>query len=122
MLARVAEGSVIMYQSPARSLCSALSNFCCAPSSAASSSLLRRSPVPAKRALSPPAPFVSSSSAAVASRCGCSAAGPGAANPQAGESSELSSAQGSEDGTLGLGPSNVGGKRGGGGGDSLGRS
>ncbi|XP_060102737.1 nocturnin-like isoform X1 [Heteronotia binoei] len=69
-----------MYQSPARSLCSALSNFCCAPSSAASSSLLRRSPVQAKRAVSSPALFASSSAA---SRCGCSAAGPGATNPPA---------------------------------------
>ncbi|XP_077156389.1 nocturnin isoform X1 [Paroedura picta] len=67
-----------MYQSPARSLCSALANFCCAPGSAAaasSSSLLRRSPVALSSALA--------SSAAAAARCGCSAAGPGAASPPA---------------------------------------
>ncbi|XP_030419765.1 nocturnin isoform X1 [Gopherus evgoodei] len=64
-------GSGIMYQNPARSLCSALSTLCCAPCTTTSSSslLLLRSPVPVKRALSPPALLGSSSSASP--RCGC---------------------------------------------------
>ncbi|XP_066488848.1 nocturnin isoform X1 [Tiliqua scincoides] len=61
-----------MYQSPARSLCSVLCNLCCAPCSATSSSLLRRSPAPVKRALSPPALLASS---AAGPRCSCPAAG-----------------------------------------------
>ncbi|XP_006124483.3 nocturnin isoform X1 [Pelodiscus sinensis] len=84
----------IMYQSPARSLCSALSTLCCAPCTAASSPLLLlRSPVPVKRAVSPPALLGSSSSAAP--RCGCchqgasagrgsaAAVGPGVASSRA---------------------------------------
>lgn len=103
VLAWLAEGSVIMYQSPARSLCSALSNFCCAPSSAASSSLLRRSPAPVRRALSPPA-LLTSAAAASSSRCGRSAAAPGAAaNPPAGEYSGLSAAPGPAGGKRGEG-------------------
>ncbi|CAI5784352.1 Hypothetical predicted protein [Podarcis lilfordi] len=73
-----------MYQSPARSLCSALSNLCCAPSSATSSTLLLRSPAPVKRALSPPAILASSAAVTAAPHYGCSAAvSSGAANSQA---------------------------------------
>ncbi|KAH1169819.1 nocturnin isoform X1 [Mauremys mutica] len=87
-------GSGIMYQSPARSLCSALSTLCCAPCTTTSSSslLLLRSPAPVKRALSPPALLGSSFSASP--RCGCchqgasagqcsAAVGPGVASSRA---------------------------------------
>ncbi|KAM6440158.1 nocturnin isoform 1-T1 [Liasis olivaceus] len=74
-----------MYQSSVRSLCSALSNLCCTPSSASSSTLLLRSPAPVKRALSPSALLASSSATAGVPRCSCSAPGSsGAANSQAG--------------------------------------
>nr|XP_020638742.1 nocturnin isoform X1 [Pogona vitticeps] len=72
-----------MYQSPARSLCSALANLCCPPCSATSSTRLLRSPGSVKRALSPPALLASSASTAAGlpARCGCSpAASSGAAS------------------------------------------
>lgn len=117
--------SGIMYQSPARSLCSALSTLCCAPctttaSSSSSSLLLLRSPVPVKRALSPPALLGSSSSAAP--RCGCchqgasagqcsAAVGPGVASSRAGECLERSGSEASMDGMWALERSNPGQRR-----------
>uniref|UniRef100_A0A8C6VEA3 Nocturnin n=2 Tax=Elapinae TaxID=42168 RepID=A0A8C6VEA3_NAJNA len=77
-----------MYPSSLRSFCSALSNLCCTPSSASTSTMLLRSPAPVRRALSPPALLASSSATAGVPRCcSCPAPGtPGAANPQAGYS------------------------------------